>query len=195
MWKERKKEKAKMNIIEADNEQEQRVWQRSRCEAIMRLRLERMRRLQLEEMSRLRLEEMRRLRLREVKKQLGPIFDRVVETKKIDKGCMVKTASIRREIDDFDRSDRARKSLEAFFRREIDDNDDSDDDVPKFGSFKSKVRKKMENRLSGISSSSSSSPAVKKARKTMITDEDMDPFAHIDIEALTSLPTDKTNYP
>lgn len=184
-----------MNIIEADNEQEQRDWQRSRCEAIMRLRLERMRRLQLDEMRRLRLEEMRRLRLREVRKQLGPIFDRVVETKKIDKGCMVKTVSIRREIDDFDRSDRARKSLEAFFRREIDDNDDSDDDVPKFGSFQSKVREKMENRLSRTSSSSSSSPAVKKAKKTMITDEDMDPFAHIDIEALTSLPTDKTNYP
>jgi hypothetical protein len=28
----------------------------------------------------------------------------------------------------------------------------------------------------------------------MITDEDMDPFVHIDIDALTSLPTDKTNY-
>ena len=177
-----------MNIIEADNEQEQREWQRSRSEAIMRLRLERMRRLQLERM--------RRLRLREVTKQLGPIFDRVVETKKINKGCIMKTASIRREIDDFDRSDRARKNLEAFFRREIDDNDDIDDDVPKFGSFKSKVRKKMENRLSGTtSSSSSSSPAVKKAKKMMITGEDMDPFAHIDIEALTSLPTDKNNYP
>ncbi|OEU21372.1 hypothetical protein FRACYDRAFT_234996 [Fragilariopsis cylindrus CCMP1102] len=184
-----------MNIIEADNEQEQRDRLRSRREAIMRLQLEGMRRLQLERMSRLQLEEMRRLRLREVKKQLGPIFDRVVETKEFDKGCMVKTTSIRREFDDFDRNDRARKSLEAFFQREIDDNDDSDDDVPKFGSFKSKVREKMENRLSGTSSSSSSSPVVKKAKKTMITDGDMDPFAHINIEALTSLPTDRTNYP
>jgi hypothetical protein len=121
-----------MNIIDdkADNEQEQRDWLK------FRFRGEAMRRLQLKRMRRLRLEEMRRLRLREVRKQLGPIFDRVVEMKKIDKGCMMKTAGIRGEIDDFDNSDWAKKNLEALFRGEIDD--DSDDDIPKFGSFKSK---------------------------------------------------------
>lgn len=98
-----------MNIIndEADNEQEQRDWLK------FRLRGEAIRRLQLERMRRLWLEEMRRLRLREVRKQLGPIFDRVAETKKIDKGCMMKTAGIRGEIDDFDNSDRAKKRLSS----------------------------------------------------------------------------------
>jgi hypothetical protein len=203
LWKERKKEKAKMNIIDdkGDNEQEQCDWLRVRVrgeemrrlqrERMRHLRLEEMRRLQLERMRRLRLEEMKRLQLRKVRKQLGPIFDGVVETKNIDMGCMMKTAGIRREIGDFDNSD-------TFFRGEIDDDDDSDDDIPKFGSFKYKVKIKMEDRLSGTasssSSSSSSSPAAKKAKKTMITDEYMDPFVHIDIEALTSLPTDRTNY-
>jgi hypothetical protein len=181
-----------MNIIndEADNEQEQRDWLK------FRLRGEAIRRLQLERMRRLWLEEMRRLRLREVRKQLGPIFDRVAETKKIDKGCMMKTAGIRGEIDDFDNSDRVKKNSEAFFRGEFDDDDDDDDsdnDIPKFGSYKSKVKKELENRLSETTSSSSS-PAAKKVKKMMITDVGMDPFDCIDIEALTSLPTDKTSY-